>query len=98
MAVSARRRLPSVRTPVLSRTTVSISARRSIAEPSFTMMPFSNRRRAATTWTIGTARPSAQGQVMMSTAIAIVIAWCASPVAIIQPRKLSSAVRWTTGA
>jgi hypothetical protein len=35
-----------------------------MAEPSFTMIPFSNRRRAATTWTIGTARPSAQGQVL----------------------------------
>ena len=40
-------------------------------EPSLTMMPFSNRRRAATTCTIGTARPSAQGQVMISTAIAM---------------------------
>ena len=45
------------------------------------MMPRSNRRRAATTWTIGTARPSAQGQVMISTATATVSARCTSPVA-----------------
>ena len=43
------------------------------------MMPFSNSRRAATTWTIGTASPSAQGQVMISTAMAIVMARCQSP-------------------
>ncbi len=53
------------------RATVSISASRSIAEPSLTMMPFPNRRPAATTWTTGTARPSAQGQVMIRTATAI---------------------------
>ena len=66
--------------------------------PSLTMMPLSNSRRAATTWTIGTARPSAQGQVMMRTAIAMVIARCQSPVASIQPRKVTKAVRWTSGA
>ena len=62
------------------------------AEPSLTMMPFSNRRRAATTCTIGTARPSAQGQVMISTAMAMLMARCQSPVAAIQPRKVRKAV------
>ncbi len=62
------------------------------------MMPASNRRRAATTWTIGTASPSAQGQVMISTEIATVRARCQSPVAIIQPAKARIAARCTSGA
>ena len=53
---------------------VSISARRSSAPPSLTMMPCSNKRRAATTWTMGTARPSAHGHVMIRTATAIISA------------------------
>ena len=56
------------------------------------MMPFSKSRRAATTWTMGTARPSAQGQVMIRTAIAMVIDACQSPVAEIQPRNDSKAI------
>ena len=89
---------PLVSVPVLSKTTWSASARRSRAPPSLTMMPCSNRRRAATTWTIGTASPSAQGQVMMRTAMATVMARCASPVRIIQPTKVAKAVTWITGA
>ena len=91
------RSAPRVSVPVLSKTTVSMTASRSIAEPSLTMMPFSNSRRAATTCTIGTARPSAQGQVMMRTAMAMVIERCQSPEASIQPAKVNSAVKWTTG-
>src|SRR3546814_18164865 len=59
------------------------------------MMPCSNSRRAATTWTMGTASPSAQGQVMNRTATAMVSARCQSPVASTHPRKLSSAALWT---
>ena len=61
------------------------------------MTPRSNRRRAAITWTIGTARPSAQGQVMMSTEIATVTDWCQSRVARNQPAKESAAMVCTTG-
>ena len=52
---------PRVSVPVLSKTTVSTSARRSSAPPSLTMMPCSNRRRAATTCTMGTARAERAG-------------------------------------
>ena len=69
-----------------------------MAEPSLTITPASNRRRAATTWTIGTARPSAHGHVMMSTAMAMVRARCQSPDATIQPRNVTKAAKWTTGA
>ncbi|ODT12515.1 MAG: hypothetical protein ABS57_21730 [Mesorhizobium sp. SCN 65-12] len=97
MAETSTRGAPTVSVPVLSKATASTSARRSMAEPSFIMMPASKSRRAATTCTMGTARPSAHGQVMMSTAMAMLIAWCQSPVATIQPRKVSNAAKWTTG-
>ncbi len=78
-AASTRRGRPSVSVPVLSKATASISASRSMADPSLTMMPALNSRPAATTCTTGTASPSAQGQVMMSTAIATIIACFQSP-------------------
>ena len=83
--------LPSVSVPVLSKTTLSASARRSSALPSLTMMPRSNSRRAATTWTIGTASPSAQGQVMIRTEIAMVIDRCQSPEAAASRGRTASA-------
>ena len=65
-----RRGLPSVSVPVLSNTTTSTCAKRSSASPDFTSTPRLNSRPVATTCTAGTARPSAQGQVMISTATA----------------------------
>ena len=64
---------PSVKVPVLSNTTRSVSARRSSPVGRWlTMMPWRNRRLAAAICTAGTARAaSAQGQVMMSTAMAV---------------------------
>ena len=57
-----------------------------------------NKAEAATTCTAGIARPSAQGQVMISTVIAIISAsGQASPQAS-QPRKVAAASVWTTGA
>ena len=66
--------------PVLSNTTVSISASRSSAVPLLISMPRLKSRPEAAVVTAGTASPSAQGQVMISTAAAILIASRASPV------------------
>ena len=88
---------PRVSAPVLSNTTVSTAASCSSAPLSLTMMPRSKSRRAATTCTIGTASPNAHGQVMISTAIAIVSAWWMSPLIAIQAAKLANADRCTTG-
>ena len=63
------------------------------------MMPSRNSRPAATTCTTGTASPSAQGQVMISTEIATKSAVRQSPpVAASQPAKVAAASRCTTGA
>ena len=86
---------PEVKVPVLSSATRSISASRSRAAPSFSVMPSAKSRRAATAWTIGTARPSAQGQVMMRTAIAIVSGRCRFSVAAIHPAPVARARRCT---
>ena len=91
-SAGTRRGAADVSVPVLSNMTVSISARRSIEEPSLTRMPFLNNCCAAITCTIGTASPSAQGHVMIRTAMAMVMALCRSPVAIIQPVNVRNAV------
>ncbi len=57
-----------------------------------------NSAAAATTCTAGTARPSAQGQVMISTAMAMISACCQARPKASQPRKVASAVAWTRGA
>jgi hypothetical protein len=57
--------------PVLSNTTVSASARRSSAVPSLISKPLRKSRPEAAVVTAGTARPSAQGQVMIRTAAAM---------------------------
>ena len=67
---------PFVSVPVLSKITVSTAASFSSAAPSLIMMPERNRRPLATTCTAGTARPSAQGQVMMRTATAVISESC----------------------
>ena len=51
-------------------------AMRSMASPEFNSTPEPNSAPEATVWTAGMARPSAQGQVMMSTAIAVTTASC----------------------
>ena len=63
----------SVSVPVLSKITVSISARRSIASPELRITPARNSAPDATTCTAGIASASAHGQVMISTAIAVTI-------------------------
>ena len=90
--------MPIVSVPVLSKTTVSTSASRSSAVPSLISSPRRNSRPEAAVTTAGTASPSAQGQVMISTAAATFSATRASRVIQSQPRKLDSAMRCTTGA
>jgi hypothetical protein len=53
---------------------------------------------AATVCTVGIARPSAQGQVMISTATAVTIESCQLDPASTQPNMVSSAAACTTGA
>ena len=65
-----------VSVPVLSKMTVSASASRSMASPALRMTLARNSAPEATTCTAGMASASAQGQVMMSTAIAVTIASC----------------------
>ena len=87
----------SVSVPVLSKTIVSTSASRSRPSPELSITPWRNIALAATTCTAGTARPSAQGQVMISTVMAITSAGCHDRPSSSQPMKVVSAVRWTTG-
>ena len=61
---------PVVSVPVLSKTTQSISARRSSPSGALTMTPLLNNRLIAATCPAGTASANAQGHVMISTAIA----------------------------
>ena len=68
-----------VSVPVLSNTTVSTSASRSSAVPYLIRSPLRNSRPEAAVVTAGTARPSAQGQVMISTATAMFSDSRASP-------------------
>ena len=89
---------PRVRLPVLSSMARSIVASRSSAVPSLTMIPRFISAPLATTCATGTARPMAQGQVMISTAMAIVSDWCRPWPAISQPIPVTSARVWTAGA
>ncbi len=84
--------------PVLSNTTVSISASRSSAVALFSKTPLRKSRPLAAVVTAGTASPSAQGQVMISVAMAMLMDSRTSPDAIIHPAKAKSARRWTPGA
>ncbi len=65
-----------VSVPVLSKTMVSHCAMRSIASPDCSSTPARNRLPEATTCVAGTASASAQGQVMIRTAMAVMMAWC----------------------
>ena len=87
-----------VSVPVLSKTTVSTSAKRSMASPELRMIPILKSVAEATTWTVGIASASAQGHVMISTAITVTTAsWMVAP-ASSHPSAVSAAVTCTTGA
>ena len=65
---------PSVRVPVLSTIRVSTLRRFSMAAASRNSTPWPAPRPVATMIDMGVARPSAQGQAMMSTATALISA------------------------
>jgi hypothetical protein len=87
-----------VRVPVLSKTTVSTFARRSSASPELRKTPARKRAPEATTCTTGIASARAQGQVMMSTAIAVRSASCTDEPVAIHVTAVTAAAVWTTGA
>ena len=87
-----------VSVPVLSKITVSASASRSMASPALRMTPRLNNAPEATTCTAGIASANAQGQVMISTAMAVTTASCSEAPASHQPTKVSAAVACTIGA
>ena len=58
-----------------------------MASPLLRMTPERNNWPAATTCTVGMASAMAQGQVMMSTAMAVTIAKCSEAPAISQPMR-----------
>ena len=62
---------PTVRVPVLSKTTAVTSAARWSASPPLISSPASAPRPVATITAVGTARPIAHGQAMISTATAV---------------------------
>src|SRR5467141_2969792 len=91
--------LPSVNVPVLSTTSVSTFSKRSSASAFLINTPASAPRPTPTMIDIGVARPSAQGQAMMSTLTA-----ATRPNAIrgsgpnkAQPAKATIATTITTG-
>ena len=65
--------LPSVSVPVLSMTSVSTFSMRSSASAFFTRTPACAPRPTPTMIDIGVARPSAQGQAMISTETAAIM-------------------------
>ncbi len=70
---------PVVRVPVLSNTTVSMRPQRSSTSPLRIRMPFAAARPVPTISATGVASPSAQGQAMISTAVAARTACAGSP-------------------
>ena len=70
-SIATTRGRPSVRVPVLSTSRVVAWASRSSASASFTSTPAWAPRPMPVTSETGVARPSAQGQAMMSTATAL---------------------------
>ena len=94
-----RRRVisPVVTVPVLSSTTASMRRVSSSTSAPLIRMPRRAPRPVPTSSAVGVARPSAQGQAMMSTAMATSSARDGSPVASHQPAKVSAASTSTTG-
>ncbi len=68
-----------------------------MAAPDLTSTPRRKSRAEALIWTAGTARPSAQGQVMISTATARSSASRGPRPSAHPAAKVSSAAVWTTG-
>ena len=83
----------NVSVPVLSKTIVSTSAKPldSVAGIE-NHAGLRNSAPEATTWTAGIASASAHGQVMISTAIAVINASCTEAPAISQPTSVNAAV------
>ena len=69
-----------------------------MASPALRITPARNSAPEATTCTAGIASASAQGQVMISTAMAVMIASCTDAPAMSQPMAVSAAVTCTMGA
>ncbi len=88
---------PLVMVPVLSKTTVSISLADCRASPDLIRMPPLAPTPVPTIIATGVARPSAQGQEITSTAIALDMAASKPPPKIIHTTKVSSAIPITTG-
>ncbi len=85
--------------PVLSKTTVSTSDRRSSGSPPLISTPAAAPRPLATITAVGTASPIAHGHAMISTATAAVRAEAidGSAGTIIQAAKVATAIDSTTG-
>ena len=71
---AGRTATPSVSVPVLSKTTVSMSANRSSAVGDFSSTPARNKRPVIAAVTAGMASAKAQGQVMINVAVATAMA------------------------
>ena len=69
-----------------------------MASPALRMTPARNRAPEATTCTAGIARAKAHGQVMISTAIAVMMASCKEAPATSHPIAVIAAVACTMGA
>jgi hypothetical protein len=87
-----------VSVPVLSKTTVSHCAMRSMASPACSSTPALNRLPDATTCVAGTASARAHGQVMISTAMATVSAISQPWPAASQARNVARLRMCTAGA
>ena len=93
----ARLMRPVVTVPVLSSTTVSTRRVLSSTSGPLMRMPSWAPRPVPTSRAVGVARPSAQGQAMMSTATAALKAAAASPVLPSQKPRVATAMAMTTG-
>ena len=96
---ASTRGVPSVSVPVLSSTTVSTDASRSSGSPPLMRTPAAAPRPLATMTAVGTARPIAHGQAMISTATAAVSACTSDGGSGTTPPdvKVATAIEITTG-
>ena len=88
---------PWVMVPVLSSTTTSTPRRVSSASALLNSTPISAPRPVPTMMATGVARPSAQGQLMTSTATPAVMASVTLPVSASHTQKVATAMAMTTG-
>ena len=89
--------VPVVRVPVLSSTIVSTSRVDSRISGPLMRMPSSAPRPVPTSRAVGVARPSAQGQAMIRTATAVVMAVLTPAPVSAQTTPVTSAMTMTTG-